>query len=114
MELGGTQYKVTTDDLISVEKLNGFNVGEIFRNESVLLVGSRSTTIIGQPLVTGAYIEGIIEEQALATKVIVFKKKRRKGFRRWKGFRASLTVVRIGAIKLPPDLEDQISPPRRS
>lgn len=111
MELGGTQYKVSTDDLITVERLRGFNVGEKFRNESVLLVGSRSATIIGSPLVPGAYVEAIIEEQALANKVIVFKKKRRKGYRRWKGYRAALSVVRIGAIRLPPELEVQISPP---
>jgi len=110
MALGGTQYKVSTDDIITVEKLRGFNVGEIFRNESVLLVGSRSATIIGQPLVTGAYVEAVVEEQALANKIIIFKKKRRKGYQRWKGFRAELTVVRIGAIRLPPDLEDQMAP----
>jgi len=111
MELGGTQYKVTTDDLITVERLRGFHVGEVFRNESVLLVGSRSATIIGSPLVPGAYVEGTIEEQALASKVIVFKKKRRKGYRRWKGYRAALTVVRIGAIRLSPEMEEQIVPP---
>ena len=111
MSLGGTQYKVAVDDLITVEKMRGFNVGEVFRNESVLLVGSKSATVIGAPLVEGAYVEATIEEQALASKEIVFKKKRRKGYRRWKGVRAPLTVVRINGICVPPRLEEQIAPP---
>mmetsp|Transcript_46198 Transcript_46198/g.76393 ORF Transcript_46198/g.76393 Transcript_46198/m.76393 type:complete len:172 (+) Transcript_46198:74-589(+) len=108
MALGGTQYKVATDDVIVVERLKGVEVGHIFRNENVLLIGSRAGTITGSPLVPGAYVEGVVEEHALADKVIIFKKKRRKGYRRWKGYRAPLTVVRVGEIGVPTDLEQYL------
>ena len=78
MMLGGTQYKVATDDLIAVEKM-GLRVGQSFVNESVLMVGEAEATVIGSPLIAGASVEGVVEEQALADKVIIFKKKKRKG-----------------------------------
>ena len=68
MLLGGTQYKVSVDDLISVERLP-YQVGQTVRNESVLLVGSLAATIIGKPLVAGAYVEFTVEEHPLADKV---------------------------------------------
>ena len=49
-----------------------------------------------------------MEEQTLADKVIVFKKKRRKGYRRWKGHRQPLTILRINDINLPPGLNDAL------
>ena len=69
------------------------------RNESVLLVGSRDGTVIGKPLVAGAYVEFTVEEHPKADKLIIFKKKRRKGYQRWRGFRAHLTLLRIGTIE---------------
>jgi|TARA_B100000513_G_C11899468_1_gene184927 large subunit ribosomal protein L21 len=80
MMLGGTQYKVATDDLIAVEKME-LHVGQSFVNESVLMVGEAEATVIGSPLIAGASVEGVVEEQALADKVIIFKKKKRKGYR---------------------------------
>ena len=53
--------------------------------ERVLLVGERSATIIGSPLIAGASVILTVEEQALGDKQIIFKKKRRKNYRRWKG-----------------------------
>ena len=100
LELGGTQYKVAADDAICVEKLP-VSVGEMVAYDRVLLVGSADATVIGSPYVRDAVVEVQVEEQALADKVIVFKKKRRKGYRRWKGHRAPLTVLRVASIGCP-------------
>ena len=107
VELGGTQYKVAADDVIAVEKLDA-EVGSIIHVNRVLLVGSKDATIIGSPLVKDASVEAFVEEQTLADKVIVFKKKRRKGYRRWKGHRQNLTILRINDINLPPGLNDAL------
>ena len=107
VELGGTQYKVAADDVIAVEKLKA-EVGSIIHVNRVLLVASKDATIIGSPLVKDATVEAVVEEQTLADKVIVFKKKRRKGYRRWKGHRQPLTLLRINDINLPPGLNDAL------
>ena len=107
VELGGTQYKVAADDVIAVEKMQ-VEVGSIIHVNRVLLVGSKDATIIGSPLVKDASVEAVVEEQTLADKVIVFKKKRRKGYRRWKGHRSPLTILRINDINLPPGLNDAL------
>ena len=110
LELGGTQYKVAPDDAICVEKLP-VAVGEVVAYDRVLLVGSADATVIGSPYVRDAVVEVRVEEQALADKVIVFKKKRRKGYRRWRGYRSRLTVLRVLAIDLPEGLEAQLAQP---
>ena len=79
----------------------GPSVGEVVAYDRVLLVGSADATVIGSPYVRDAVVEVRVEEQALADKVIVFKKKRRKGYRRWKGYRARLTVLRVSSITCP-------------
>ena len=104
VSLGGTQYKVSPDDLICVEKL-ALPVGATLSARRVLLVGQRDATIIGSPLIEGASVQATVEEQGYAKKVIVFKKKRRKGYRRWKGHRSRLTMLRIESIELPAKLE---------
>jgi len=109
MVMGGTQYKVATDDLITVERVAEVQVGEYVRNESVLLVGSRAATVIGTPFLEGVSVQLVVEEQALADKVIIFKKRRRKGYRRWKGHRAPLTVMRVDDICLPPQLATRLA-----
>ena len=108
MELAGVQHKVTVDDIISSELLP-IEVGGKLKTNRVLLIGERDTTIIGSPLIGGASVLATVEEQAFADKIIVFKKKRRKGYRRWKGHRQRLTLLRINAIELPEVLEAQLA-----
>ena len=105
--MGGSQYKVATDDLICVEKLD-LPVGASIAAKRVLLVGERGATIIGSPLVKDASVLMTVEEQGYAKKAIVFKKRRRKGYRRWKGYRARLTLLRVRAVELPESLEAQL------
>ena len=62
----------------------------------------------GTPLIANACVRATVEEQGYGKKVIVFKKRRRKGYRRWRGYRARLTLLRISVIDLPDDLEQQI------
>ena len=107
VHLSGKQYKVAPDDLICVEKLD-MPVGTTFAAKRVLLVGEAGATVIGSPLINDAAVHATVEEQGYGKKVIVFKKKRRKGYRRWKGHRARLTLLRINRIELPPDIEAQI------
>ena len=108
VDFSGTQYKVAVGDLISSE-LIPVEVNRQLDLGRVLLVGERDATVIGSPLITGASVTVTCEEQAYADKVIVFKKNRRKGYRRWKGYRARLTLLRINSINLPPELEAQLA-----
>jgi len=94
---GGKQYRVAPDDVIEVEKLSG-EAGEIIQFEDVLMVGGEGGAQIGAPTVSGASVAGQVVEQKRADKIIVFKKKRRKNYRRKKGHRQHLTAVRITEI----------------
>lgn len=64
----------------------------------VLLLGNVNQTIVGRPLVEGAKVRARVEEQTLDAKIDVFKKKRRKNYRRWNGFRRQVTVLRVTDI----------------
>ena len=105
--LAGTQHKVTVDDLICVEKME-VPVGASVELRRVLLVGEQQATVIGSPLIADACVRATVEEQGYGKKVIVFKKRRRKGYRRWKGYRARLTLLRIGSIEVPDRIEAQM------
>ena len=94
---GGKQYRVAPDDVIEVEKLAG-EAGEIIQFSEVLMLGGEGPAQIGAPTVSGASVAGQVIEQKRADKIIVFKKKRRKNYRRKKGHRQHLTAVRITEI----------------
>jgi len=100
IEIGGHQFKVCEDDLIYSEKLD-VDIGTAVRLDRVLLLGTTTETTVGQPLVQGASVTVWVEEQIRDSKVIVFKKRRRKNWKRWQGHRQSLTVLRIVEINPP-------------
>lgn len=102
--VSGTQHKVAADDVICVEKMK-LAVGTRLVLGRILLVGESGSTVIGAPLVNNATVVATVEEQGNGPKVIVFKKKRRKGYRRWRGYRARLTLLRVLSIELPADIE---------
>lgn len=89
---GGKQYRVKVGDVIKVEKLNG---DKAVTFDQVMMLGDK----IGTPLVAGATVTGEILEQTRADKIIVFKRKRRHNYRRTKGHKQHLSVVKITAIK---------------
>ena len=95
---GGKQYRVAKDDIISVEKLDG-GEGASVTLDQVLMIGNGKNATIGAPLVAGASVTATVLEQARAGKIIVFKKKRRKNYRRKAGHRQNLTVLRINDIR---------------
>ena len=94
---GGKQYRVAKDDVITVEKLAG-EAGEAIAFTDVLMVSGDGDPEIGAPLVDGATVTGEVVEQGRAAKIIVFKKKRRKNYRRTHGHRQHETLVRITDI----------------
>ena len=94
---GGKQYKVAKDDVISVEKLAG-EPGAAIEFAEVLMIGEGAEVATGAPLLAGASVSATVVEQSRAPKIIVFKKQRRKNYRRKKGHRQHQTVLRITAI----------------
>jgi len=96
---GGKQYTVRPGDVLRVEKLAN-ELGSEFDLEEVLLVGGEKT-VIGEPTVANAKVTAVVTRQARAPKVIVFKKKRRQGYRRLAGHRQLFTELFIKAIKSP-------------
>ena len=97
IKTGGKQYKVAKDDVIVVEKLDG-ETGEVVAFDSVLMVGEGAETKAGAPFVEGVCVAGEVVEQTRGDKVLIFKKKRRQNYRRTKGHRQDLTVVKITDI----------------
>ena len=99
ISLNGFQHKVSPDDLLVVDRLNNLKVGEVVSAEKVHLIGSKHFTLLGRPFVENAAVFLSVEQQTLSKKLIVFKKKRRKGYRRSSGHRQPLTVFRINRIE---------------
>lgn len=99
IENGGKQYRVSEGDLIDLERFKG-EIGEQVSFDRVLLVGDGETSHLGTPLLSKGQVVGTIAEQGKQDKVIVFKFKRRKGYRRKTGHRQLVTTVRIEKIAL--------------
>ncbi len=97
IKTGGKQYKVAPEDVITVEKLKA-EAGEIVEISDVLMVGGDGAPQVGAPLVDGATVTAEVVEQTRSDKIIVFKKKRRKNYRRTHGHRQYQTVLRITEI----------------
>ncbi len=98
VETGGKQYRVSTGDTLSVEKLDA-EAGDKIELSSVLAVSDGKKLTIGTPTVEDAKVTSTVVEQTRGTKVISFKKKRRKGYSRKKGHRQSLTVLKVESIQ---------------
>jgi large subunit ribosomal protein L21 len=97
IKTGGKQYRVAQGDRLRVEKLVG-NVGDTVTLGEVLLVGSGESVKIGQPVVGGAKVEAKIVAQDRGPKVIIFKFRRRKNYRRKTGHRQPFTALEITGI----------------
>ena len=97
IQTGGKQYRVAEGDTIRVEKLDG-EVGSKIEFTDVLMVGGEEVAV-GKPHVGGAKVTAEIIGQDLAKKIIVFKMKRRKGYRNRRGHRQPYTELRIESVK---------------
>lgn len=98
IKTGGKQYRVTEGETIRVEKLPG-EVGSTIEIEEVLAVGEGAVLRVGTPVVEDASVSAEIVEQGKGKKIIVFKKKRRKGYSKKQGHRQLFTALRIKEIK---------------
>ena len=97
IKTGGKQYRVSPGQTLRVEKLDGA-VGDSVALDEVLLVGGEGETRVGQPRVDGVTVNAEIVEQGKAKKIIVFKKKRRKGYHKKQGHRQLYTSLKITEI----------------
>ena len=95
---GGKQYKVQEGEILRVEKLAG-EVGSSVTFDQVLMTSDGSVVALGAPLLEGAEVIGQIVEQDKSKKVLVFKYKRRKRYRKMQGHRQPYTAVKINTIK---------------
>lgn len=97
VEIAGKQYKVAPKDRIYVPSLKE-KIGSKVKFSKVLLVAGDKDVTVGRPLVAGVAVEATVVENGKGEKVIVFKKKRRKGYRRLRGHRQGYTKVEITNI----------------
>jgi large subunit ribosomal protein L21 len=97
IKTGGKQYKVAKDDKIVIEKIAG-ETGASVSLDEVLLVGDDKSQTVGAPLVKGASVTATVLDQTRDKKIIVFKKKRRKNYRRKNGHRQDITILKITDI----------------
>ena len=97
IETGGKQYRVQEGDVLFVEKLNVAE-GETINFDKVLLVGKDGEVVIGKPVVEGATVQATVVEQGKGKKVVVFKYKAKKNYKRKQGHRQPYTRVKIEKI----------------
>ena len=97
IKTGGKQYKVAKDDVIEVEKID-LEAGKAVEFGEVLMLSDGGKVEVGAPFLVGAKVSAEVVKQTRGDKIIVFKKKRRKNYRRKKGHRQDLTVLKITAI----------------
>lgn len=94
---GGKQYQVAAGDKLRVEKLQG-NIGDTVELSDILMLVDGEDVKIGSPVIDGAKVVAEITDQGKADKVVVFKKKRRKGYRVKRGHRQQYTALTIKEI----------------
>jgi len=95
IKTGGKQYRVSEGETLRVEKLNAED-GKVNFNE-VLLVGGDQLKV-GAPLVEGASVEADVVSEGRGKKVLIFKKKRRKGYHKKQGHRQAFTEIKVTQI----------------
>lgn len=115
IQTGGKQYKVSTGDVLKLERLPG-EAGNTIAFDKVMMVGGGEQGLqIGAPLLESVTVEGQILEHKRGEKIIIFKKKRRHNYRRKIGHRQELTVVRItgiGGVSAAPAKPKKASKPK--
>ena len=97
VEIAGQQFKVKQGDVLYCNRLNG-EVESSITFDKVLLIDNEGNTRVGTPVLEGAKVDAKIIEHLKADKVLVFKKKRRKGYQKLNGHRQCLSKVRIENI----------------
>ena len=98
IETGGKQYRVSAGDVIEIERVAGTD-GDRVEFSRVLMVGGDGSVRTGTPAIEGAVVRGVALGESRGPKIRVFKKKKRKGYRRTNGHRQDLLRVRIEGIE---------------
>jgi large subunit ribosomal protein L21 len=98
IETGGKQYRVQEGDVLYIEKLNA-SEGEVVKFDRVLAVSGNEGLVVGAPLVAGANVSAKVEKHGKGEKIIVFKYKAKKNYRRKQGHRQPYTKVVIEKIQ---------------
>ena len=98
VEIAGHQYKVEKDQQVFVNRLDA-EEGKKVKFDRVLLIDKGGDVTVGAPAVDGMAVHAVVERHLKGDKVLIFKKKRRKGYQKLNGFRASLTEIKITDIK---------------
>lgn len=97
LSTGGKQYKVEEGDVLRIEKISG-DVGASVSFDKILMFSDGEKVRVGTPLIDGISVSGHIVEQDKAKKILVFKYKRRKNYRRKQGHRQPFTAIKIDSI----------------
>jgi large subunit ribosomal protein L21 len=97
VKTGGKEYRISQGDLIRVEKMEG-KVGDQVTMKDILMVSHEDQVQVGNPLLANAVITGQIVQQVKGKKVLTYKMKRRKNYRRTKGHRQTYTYIRVNDI----------------
>lgn len=114
IETGGKQYRVQEGDILSVEKL-GIEAGETVEFDRVLVL-STDDFKVGKPYIEGAKVVGEVVENGKADKIVIFKYKKKKDYRRKQGHRQPYSLIKITSLEgkkksTKPDAEKVISEP---
>ncbi len=97
IEIGGKQLAVKENDVVAVDRIDA-EKGQTVTIKEVLAVGSGTGMKIGKPLVENAEVKAEVLDHVRGDKIVVFKRKRRKGYKRKQGHRQELTKIRISSI----------------
>ena len=95
----GRQFTVTKGDILKVNSYPNTQVGDSVELNEILMIGEGSDARFGSPLVEGASVKATILENKKDKKIVVFKKKRRQGYKRRRGHRQHLSVIKIESIQ---------------
>ena len=99
VKTGGKEYRVSKGDLIRIEKLDG-KAGDQVELKDILMVSKEGEVLVGTPLLANVVIKGEIVQEGKGKKVLTYKMKRRKNYRRFKGHRQTYTYLRVNDILL--------------
>jgi large subunit ribosomal protein L21 len=98
IETGGKQYRVAEGETVRVEKLPA-SAGDKLTFEALLFADDAGNVTVGRPRIAGSAVEAEVLEQGLGKKIIIFKYKRRKAYRRKQGHRQPYTALKITSIR---------------
>jgi large subunit ribosomal protein L21 len=99
VKTGGKEYRISPGDLVRVEKMEG-KVGDRVTMEDILMVSRDGQVEIGNPRLANAVVTGEIVQEVKGKKILTYKMKRRKNYRRTKGHRQTYTYIRVNDISL--------------